>query len=308
MKKKFPYLIILLFVLWFLFNQFNITSAEDQVQRIKFQVTVVAENSNKSEIITQSYIEGLPGTDFSINLNTENFKMQTHFLSDLVSPDKLKLRIKLETKRFYGMSPIDLPLYEEDKQNHTLNVGFDEKVVLLPFGRNGSSETLKIEITPVLFSIPNSNPDAEILKINFEKMKNSEIKINATKIPHNFEGEMILLADGKEIARGKDNFLLKEEKQITLIPNQNAPEEIKNMSIKTSLVIDEFMRSRPKDLASFAFDVFSANAQNNGKKTSYVNGRGVLQIGGEFTYQLTDLPQGKDYKIIFRVNLDKNEK
>src|SRR3712207_6672336 len=57
-------------------------------------------------------------------------------------------RAKLDTRRLYGHSEAGLPLYEEDAQRHRLRVGFEEAVVLLPFGRGGDAGRLSIEIKP----------------------------------------------------------------------------------------------------------------------------------------------------------------
>src|SRR5947209_8200454 len=94
-------------------------------QRIRFQIATVEEDGNVRRIVSLSTVEGPPGTDFDINLQDARFKMSARFLTDLVAPGALKVRTKLNTRRFYGLSPKNLPLYEEDAQAETLQLGFD---------------------------------------------------------------------------------------------------------------------------------------------------------------------------------------
>src|SRR5207253_9776263 len=116
--------IFCIMILFLLCAAFRGDSGENPKKRIRFQVTAVA----GSTVLAQTTIEGLPGTDFSINLNAGNFKMQARFLTDLVADDRLKVRANLDTRRFYGYSPTNLPLYEEDNQKHTLEMGFSEGI------------------------------------------------------------------------------------------------------------------------------------------------------------------------------------
>lgn len=104
----------------FLIGDNRILSAETaEPKRVRFQIVVVEENSNDRKILSQTTVEGLAGTDFNVNLQTANFKLHGAFISDLTSDDKLKIKSKLDTRRFYGYSPANLPLYEEDAQNQT---------------------------------------------------------------------------------------------------------------------------------------------------------------------------------------------
>ena len=103
-------------------------------KRIRFQVATVEEGTGGRKVISNATIEGPPGTDFFVDLQSQRFKMNARFLTDLVSPGKLKVRAKLNTRRLYGYSQNNLPLYEEDNQSETLQLGFEEQVVLLPFG------------------------------------------------------------------------------------------------------------------------------------------------------------------------------
>ncbi|MCB1023026.1 MAG: hypothetical protein KDB79_01465 [Acidobacteria bacterium] len=275
------------------------TSAKDQSRRIRFQIVTINETAAGRKTLAQTTIEGLPGTDFNIALKTKNFTMQAKFLTDLISVEQLKIRAKLNTRRFYGKSPLDLPLYEEDAQDKQLKVGFDETIVLLPFGRNGGGETLKIEIIPTLISSPEANKAAPI-EIKFDKpLASSEIAIEAIKIPHYFDVEAVLLEDGKRIAAGNSECLLEEEQEIIL--HSTGQREIQEF--RTKFTVDKYTRGRPKDLIGIKFDLYDA------RQTLLLSAAGINVPDGEFVYRLENdqLPKNKKYELIFRIRNSKKE-
>ncbi len=313
MKKKFVFLPILLLISALLISSDNRSvSASNELKLVRFQITTVGENSSgERKILAQTRVEGLPGTDFNINLQTENYMMQTRFLSDLVAEDKLKLRAKLNTRRFYGYSPINLPLYEEDAQSHALRVGFDETVVLLPFGRNGGSETLKIEITPTLISVSKPDEEARKLKINFDKqISGGEISIEASKTPHRFEAEVVLLADGKAIARGNADCLLEDASEIVLLPVADSDFGIQWFAAK--LTVNKFMRNRPTDLVGINFDFYRRVGEQSSEEHRAIisTGAGVGSLGGNLIYSLKNenLPGDKNYELKFNIKLAEGER
>src|SRR4051812_7072862 len=119
-------------------------------ERVQFRITTIEDQGGERNVVSDATVEGVPGTDFDISLEGERFKMSAKFLTDLVAPQRLHVRARLDTRRLYGYSDKNLPLYEEDNQSQTLDLSFDEMVVLLPFGRGGGDSRLKIEITPVV--------------------------------------------------------------------------------------------------------------------------------------------------------------
>lgn len=283
-------------------------SAENQQKRIRFQIRTIGEQTGERRVLAQTTIEGLPGTDFNIKLETGNFKMQARFLSDLLTNDKLKIRAQLDTRRFYGYSPINLPLYEEDKQKQSLELGFNETIVLLPFGRNGAAETLKIEITPTLLSVDKTAEDRQKLTINFDKqIPSGEIFIEASKIPHRFQVEAILLADGKLMARGESECLLEEEQNIVLQPVDKSDEQ----TFTARVTIDKFSRNRPQDLAGINFAFYRNIAQSENQSQPLIsNGSGVGALNDAIGYLLNSgkLPGNKKYELKFRIRLAAEEK
>lgn len=302
MKKVIFYCSALLFVLWQSGGDF--VSANNQ-KRIQFQINTIAEKSGERQILLQTSVEGPSGTDFTVNLQTGNFKMQARFLTDLVSSDRLRLRANLNTRRFYGSSPNNLPLYEEDEQKKSLEIGFTETVVLLPFGRNGSDETLKIEIVPNLSDV-SEKTEKDSLQIKFDKeLSSGEIYIEANKVPHLYEVEAVLLADGKEIAKGKSECLFEEEKEINL----QAIGDSGFSAFTAKVTISEFNYSRPNDLVGMRFDL--NEKKSDGEISSIVNnGGGKGRLNEEFIYSLNGgiLPKGKNYELRFKINLAQEEK
>lgn len=328
MKIKFIFALVLFSLSVLLIGHKRSFLAEEEAakqRRVQFQIATVEEKSNQRNILSQTTIEGLAGTDFNINLQTGNFKMQARFLSDLIEPaaaaaGKLKIRAKLDTRRFYGYSPINLPLYEEDNQSHTLEIGFDETIVLLPFGRNGGGggETLKIEITPTL--LPDSNNADKSLKINLGKqIPSGELAVEAFKIPHRFEVEAALLADGQVVALGTSECLLQEEKEIRLLPSGKAGESgIINEPYVAKLTVDKFSRSRPQDFIGINFSFYRMKSQSAaggvgggaGESEPVIsNGAGITTLGSEIIYRLDggNLPKEKNYELRFKVRLGAGE-
>lgn len=313
MKAKVLYTLILLTTCALLSGDRNNAqvSAANQQKRVRFQITAIRESTAESAVLSQTTIEGLPGTDFRVNLQTGKFKLQASFLNELTADNHLKIGTHLETRRFYGYSPGKLPLYEEDSQKQTLNAGFDEKIVLLPFGRNSGdgSETLKIEILPTLLMAENSGEAP--LTIKFDKqLPSGEISIEAVKIPHKFTVEATLQADGHPIACGTNNFSLEEENEIALLPVGGTDANLSVQGFKTKLIVDKFIRNRPQDLAGINFDVY--RAQENAAQNLMIisHGEGIGLINGEMSYPLESsvLPRGRKYELTFKIRLADNER
>src|SRR6185503_8403077 len=106
----------------------------------------------------------------------------------------------------------NLPLYEEDEQSQSMELGFDEAVVLHPFGRSGGEHRLKIEITPMITQ-SSTLPDGNARPLEITILKASPggiINFEAMKIPHNFLAEVALLQDGHEVASGVASLLIEE--------------------------------------------------------------------------------------------------
>jgi hypothetical protein len=282
-------------------------------ERLGFRITAVEESAGERNVISDATVEGPPGTDFNVSLQTERFKMSARFLTDLMTPDSLKVRAKLDTRRFYGYSQQNLPLYEEDRQSQTLDLGFDESVVLLPFGRGGGDSRLKIEIIPMVIEqsarLPSGKerpPEINILKSN----PGGVIGVEAWKIPHRFAVEATLLEDGREVARGTADSLIEETQGLILRPTAQASPEVASNPLTVNLTINQYTRSRPLDLATIGFDVYRADAQSASLEAICLKWAGISGLGSNLTYDLSEVylkGSGKKYELRFKINLAQGE-
>jgi hypothetical protein len=281
-----------------------------QSRRIRFQIATVEEKGAQRNLISYAFVEGPAGTDFDIDVNGERFKMSAKFLTDLQEDHTLMLRAKLQTRRLYGYSERNLPLYEEDEQDQTLQFGFDEDVILLPFGRNGSSEKLKIEITPVMTDEPVYDDSGKMRSLEIKMPKVSPggvVRIQAYKRPHHFDVEAALLEDGKEIGRAYANLLLQEKQELLLQPVSQDSAAGKPLAIRFN--VEDWQQFGFDKNATISFDIHQL--EGDGKREAIgLNWSGVARIGHDVVYNLSEvyLPKsGKKYELRFNIKLAKGE-
>lgn len=284
------------------------------LKRIRFQIATVAERAGERHVISSSIIEGPPGTDFNIDLQGERFKMNAKFLTDLVENNTLKVRARLQTRRLYGVSERGLPLYEEDQQQQALQLGFDDDIILLPFGRNGGDDKLKIEITPAMTDEPVRAPSGELRPLDIKILKVSQggtVNIQASRVPHHYDAEVTLLADGREVARATANVLLEEAQDVFLQPDAQASDEVISNPLVVRLNINEYLRARPTDEVAINFDIHRINPQNADKRAPVgLNWSGVATVGADLRYDLTEAyaPRAdKKYELRFHINIARGE-
>jgi hypothetical protein len=282
-----------------------------QARRIRFQIATIEEKDLQRNVISYAFVEGPAGTDFDIDLNGERFKMRAEFLTDLQQDQTLKLRAKLQTRRLYGYSEHLLPLYEEDKQSQTLQLGFDEDVILLPFGRNGGEEKLKIEITPVMTDEPAYDASGKLRALEIKMPKVSPgglVSIQAHKIPHRFDADVVLLEDGLEVARANAELLLKEKQELLLQPlSQNRAAVSKPLTV--SLSVEDYLQSGVNQSTLINFDIHQLES-DGARQVLALNWSGVGQIGSDIVYNLSEFYQpqsGKKYELRFTIKIAKGE-
>ena len=292
----------------------TLSAAKSLPERIQFRITTIEENGTERNVVSDSTVEGAPGTDFDINLEGERFKMSAKFLTDLAARDSLKMRVKLDTRRLYGYSEKNLPLYEEDNQSQTLDLNFDEMVVLLPFGRGGGERRLKIEITPTLSQQSARLPSGKTRPLEINILKPSPggvISIQAAKIPHRFSVEATLVEDGREVARSTSAFLLEEPHELILRPTEGAGAEVVNNPLAVNLEINQYTRSRPVDLATIGFDLYRTDQAGAHLEAIGLKWAGVGEIGSNLAYDLSNIylkGSGKKYELRFKINLAQGER
>ncbi len=214
--------------------------------------------------------------------------LDARFLTDLMVDQALKVRARLNTKRHYGSSERALPLYEEDTQRHTLRVGFDEALVLLPFGRNDGGDQLQIEITPTLIT-QTASAKPQPLKIDIIKPGlNGVIDVRARSIPHHFKAAATLLENGQEVASGTADLMLEEPTELMLEPTDRISSETAAHPLIVSLTLDNYSRDRPTDAFTVRFDLQRANRQPGDKRERVAsNWAGAGNFGESLTYDLT---------------------
>lgn len=274
------------------------TATEGRLDRIQFQIRAVEESTRQRAILSESLIEGPPGTDFDITLQDDLFRLKAQFLTDVIAPGRLKIRGTLNTKRFYGQSERQLPLYEEDSQVHSLQIGFDEAVVLFPFGRNGGDEVLKIEITPHVIEASGSSQNLVIKPVKTDL--NGNIDLQARKVPHKFLTVAQLTKNGVVVAEGKSGCWLEEVQSIQLVPLQipNAPTV---PGLVVDLTVNQVPYSQPTSTFGVNFDIRGPDQQFFAQ-----NWRGVGEFGVPLQYSLpNEIPvnseEGWELKFVVQV-------
>jgi hypothetical protein len=270
-------------------------AAAPEQPRIRYDVAAIEERGGRRELLSETLVEGPAGTDFEIRLRGARFRLDARFLNDLVAPSTLKVGAGISTRRLYGQSERGLPLYEEDEQKQTLQLGFDEKLVLLPFGRSdrADADQLRIEITPAL-----SERGAGVesggrrqLEINILKAApGNAITVEASKSPHRFSVEAALFEDGREVARGAaDDCLIEEPREIQLKPNGQASAEVADNPLAVSLSVGQYLSNRPSDEASVSFDIYRLVGGQEGRREAVASQwAGIGPVGSKMSYDISD--------------------
>jgi hypothetical protein len=259
-------------------------------KRIAFRIATIEQHGATENLLSQALIEGPSGTDFTVKLNSARFRLKASFLTDLTTDGALSIRANLDTRRLYGYSEKKLPLYEEDEQRLSFTLGFDEQIVLLPFGRKDDDDQLRITIVPAWSEQSGRLPTGEPrpLTISILKETDGSISIEASKKPHHFEVSAALLEDGREIARSAANSQIEQASELLLASQSEGAE---NLVVK--LTVDNYIRNRPTDQASLSFDIDRVSRADSKRQPVISNWAGVCLIGKPLTYDLTGFYRGE---------------
>lgn len=296
-----------------------VTDVEDVTadERIRFQITAVEDGAGGREVISDATVEGPPGTDFNVNLQDGRFRMSARFMTDLApGGGGLNVRARLEARHFYGYSESGLPLYEEDAQRHALRVGFDEAVVLMPFGGGGGDRGhLSIVITPERTGRPARLPSGETTAPEITIAKPSpggSISVEAMNVPHDFSVEGALLVDGREVARGSGDYLLDETGRLLLRPEGASGESGAVVPLILDLKVERYEPGSGSGRAAVRFDLYDDDAAHPGGRSPLArNWAGVANLGSDLTYDVSQLygaVAGRKYELRLRVNLARADK
>jgi hypothetical protein len=290
----------------------GLAAGEDE-RRVRFQIVAIEEKGTERRTLSETTVEGPAGTDFNVELQDGRFSLVARFLTDFLSPEALKVRARLNTRRLYGRSERELPLYEEDTQNETLQLGFDEKIILLPFGRGGD-ERLLIEITPTLSEKSARLASGGLRPLEIEIGRQSPggaISVEASKTPHRFVVEAALLEDGREVARGEAPYLIEEARELALQPVAGASPAALQHTLVVNLTLSEYRMSRTADQISLGFDLYQRDARDGNARAAVARKwAGIAELGRDLTYDLSrSFPnaQGKKYELRFKVKLAPEE-
>lgn len=280
-------------------------------QRIRFQIATIEEKRGSRNTISLSTVEGPPGTDFVVSLDSARFKMNARFLTDVVAPGILKVRTMLDTRRLYGYSERNLPLFEQDTQRESFQLGLDEEIVLLPFGRSGGEDRLEIEITPSLSEQASRLPSGKLRPLEIKIPQPSPggvISVQASKTPHHLNVEATLLEDGQPVANGSADYLVEETQQLVLHPIQSAgASTAPPPPLVLSLTLSNYTRSRPADEIRLDFDL---NHSPGGRDVVGLKAAGITTLGTPLSYDLSKTflsGTGKKYELQFKINLAPSE-
>ena len=173
-----------------------LAASSDPSQRTAFHVRCVEELDGARKTLYETTIEGPPGTDFTIVMRDPRFEMEASFLNEIVAERELDVRVKLESRRRYGVSRNKLPLWEVDRQQHRLSVAHGDQIELLPFGGPGSGGLLKIEI------VPQRGTGSGPMTIDLGAHDlGGAITVQASHAPHWFDVDATLEKNGQVIAR-----------------------------------------------------------------------------------------------------------
>ena len=250
----------------------------DDCPRIQFDVATIEELKDSRTVLSRARVDGPPGTDFDILLENQTFRMRAEFVTDLIDSDLLRIRASLETRRLYGYSPRDLPVYEEDAQVQTFELGFDERIVLLPFGRD-PEQLLKIEITPARSALSATLPSGEMRPLElelFDPSSSGELSLFARKVPHCYLARVILRDDGGIVSQAESSVEYLRRCRIALPANEGKSIP----STELSLWIDEYTAGPGP--VSFHFDVHTASGAPIASRWA-----GVALLGTSTQYTLT---------------------
>jgi hypothetical protein len=272
---------------------------------------MVERHEGKEEMLSDAVIDGPPGTDFTIKLNSSRFRMNARFLTDFTDNDMMKVRALLETRRLYGYSERQLPLYEEDRQQKSITLRFDEQVVVLPFGHKGDNEQLRIVIVPAIsnkgYQLPNGKPRPLEIKI-VKQSPGGAIEVEAFKMPHHYDVEACIIENGKEIACDRSAVLIEEARDLLLKLPQMAGAAPDQLAVR--ITIESYARSRPSDTVTLKFDV-DRLTKNGGNRSHVVsNWSGISSLDRVLTYDLPlqlHRPAGNKYELRINVRLAKGE-
>jgi hypothetical protein len=238
-------------------------------RRVGFTVLAVEETGSERTVLGETVIEGPPGTDFDLDVRARHFSLHGRFITD-VAGDEIEVSADIEARRSYGLSPRGLPLYEIDRQDHSLRVGFDRAIAIYPWGSGRAGSAFKIEIAPVWVEAGSDGIDVRIER----PAPGGMIAVRAHRIPHRFLCQARLIERGRELARQAAPC------------RYGRPSEIELADLVVAVTVDGYTPARPIDLVSLRFDVDRALERGRTRQAIARGWAGRRELGGELAYDV----------------------
>lgn len=238
------------------------TAAEPAPVRI--DVVLVEHDDGKRQVVAGSRIEGRAGIDFDVEFKLDGYGLTGHFLTDLVEPRALEVTAHVVSRRLHGRSERGLPLWEEDDQDRTLVVGFDESIVLWPFGRDRNA--LAIEIAPAPAA-------AGPLRIEpFALGRGGALRVRARRVPHRLVCEASVVQAGRELAHAVADCRLGRVARLPL----GAGAQDRTVAVQ----VEDYQRDRPTDSVLIQIDLTAASG------APILHAMGTAGVGTALPYSL----------------------
>jgi hypothetical protein len=254
-------------------------TAAAEPARVRIDVALVDHKDGTRRVVSGTRIEGRPGTDFDLELKLDKFVLTGHFITDLVQQRALEVVARLASRRLYGRSQRDLPLWEEEAEERTLEVGFDEALVLWPFGRERNA--LSIEITAALTA-----PGPLVIQ-PFPLGRGGTLEVRARRVPHRFVCDAALVVAGRELARAEAECRMGRVVRLDL----GASAQRRTVDVK----VDGYDRDRPADTVTIQLDARAA-----GGGAAIAHAMGTARLGTPLQYPLED-PVGAELRLGVRL-------
>ena len=234
---------------------------------VRIDVALVEHKDGERRVISGSRIEGRAGTDFELEFTLDQFVLTGRFITDLVGTRALEVTAHLVARRLHGRSERDLPLWEEDIQDRTVEVGFDEALVLWPFGRE--RDALSIEIAPAL------GPAGPLHIEPFPLGRGGTLQVRAHRVPHRFACDAALIEAGRELAHVVADCRLGRPARLALGPAA-ADRAI-------SVIVEGYERDRPTDAVTVRADLSGGRGG-----ASRARAMGTASLGQALRFRLDD--------------------
>ena len=171
------------------------------------------ERGAQRQLLYAAQVEGPEGTDFQIVLHDARHHIEATFVNEPLPSGGIDARIHLRSRRSWGLSPNGLPLWEEDDQRQSAQIGPDEQIDLLPLGGGGEAGLLKLEITPDV------EPSMAVQPLSIhisQAAPQGAIEVSAYRSPHWYMADIALMRNGAAVAHATSRLFVDDGATVSL--------------------------------------------------------------------------------------------